>query len=360
MKQPAAPFTCTFTPNLPELLWALECSLTITTYQAGKLVILSAPSPNDLKQLPRTFQKPMGVAIKDGKMAVATKNEVVVYRDSPSHAATYPDAPNTYDHLFVPRATYYTGDIDTHDLYWDDKGLLAVNTRFCCLARINDDYSFEPIWRPKFITELVPEDRCHLNGLAMENGKPKYLSALSATNTPQGWREHKKDGGIILDFESGEIVAQGLAMPHSPRIYNGKLYTLLSATGQLVCIDPQTGKYDVVNEFNGFVRGMAQCGDYLLIGLSKIREKSSSFADLPISKKSLIAGISVVHLPTGAITSQIRYEASVEEIYDVQVLPNMRRPGIVSMEKDTFRRALVTPETTFWGLTKEEADSHSL
>lgn len=211
MKQPVPPFTCTYSPNIPELLWDLECTLAITTYQAGKLIFLSATSPNDLVQLPRTFNKPMGVAIEGKKLAVASKDEIAVFADSPAHAPTYPDSPNTYDHLYIPRSIYYSGDIDTHDLIWAKSGLMAVNTRFSCLAHIDEDYSFKPFWKPSFISELVPEDRCHLNGLVLQNGEPKYVTALGDTNTPQGWRERKKDGGILMDVPSGEIVCKNLA-----------------------------------------------------------------------------------------------------------------------------------------------------
>lgn len=356
MAQPAPPFTCNYSPNIPELLWGLECTLAITTYQAGKMILLSAINSNELIQLPRTFNKPMGIAHEGSRLAIASKEEITIFADSPSHAPSYPENPNTYDHLYIPRSTYYTGDIDAHDLAWSKSGLIAVNTRFSCLSYIDDEFSFKPFWKPSFISELVPEDRCHLNGLVLENGDPKYVTALGETNTFQGWRSKKNDGGILLDVPSGEIICRGLAMPHSPRIYNEKLYVLQSATGQLTCIDPQSGKLEVVNEFNGFTRGMARCGDYLFIGLSKIREKSSSFADLPIAKKSLNAGIVVLYLPTGKIVGQLRYESSVEEIYDIQVIPNARRPGMMSLSKDTFRRAITTPDATFWALSESEAN----
>lgn len=355
MVQPLQPFTCTYSPNLPELLWDLECTLAITTYQAGKLIFISAKNDNDLVQLPRTFEKPMGVALQGTKLAVASKNEITVFADSPSHAPAYPESPNTYDHLYIPRSTYYTGDIDTHDLVWGKSGLMVVNTRFSCLAHIDEEYNFKPFWKPSFVSELVPEDRCHLNGLVTENGEPRYVTALGATDTFQGWRPGKKDGGILIDVPSSEIVSRNLAMPHSPRLYNGKLYLLQSAAGQLICVDPQTGKHEVVNEFNGFTRGLARCGDYLFVGLSKIREKSSSFADLPIAKKSLHAGVVVLYLPTGSIVGHLKYEASVEEIYDLQVIPNTRRPGMMSLAKESHRRAIVMPEGSFWAMNENES-----
>jgi len=64
---------------------------------------------------------------------------------------------------------------------------------------------------------VVPEDRCHLNGLAVVDGQPKYVTALGTTDTPGGWRERKADGGVLLDVESGETLIDNLSMPHSPR-----------------------------------------------------------------------------------------------------------------------------------------------
>ena len=124
-----------------------------------------------------------------------------------------------------------------------------------------------------------------------------------------------------MDVSSGEIVLEGLPMPHSPRVYDGKLYLLLSGTGELVCADPETGRYEVVAQLPGFVRGMARCGDYLFVGLSKLRKSSSTFAALPISDQAVFSGIVVVSLLEGRIVAHLKYETGIEEIYDVQVLP---------------------------------------
>jgi len=113
-----APFSSSYTPNLPELLQKLNCSLAITTYQAGKVLMIGAKDANNLTMLPRTFNKAMGMAIQGNRMAVATKNEVVVFQNSPTLAQSYPRKPNTYDAMFMPRASYYTGQVDIHDLHW--------------------------------------------------------------------------------------------------------------------------------------------------------------------------------------------------------------------------------------------------
>ncbi len=355
MPTPPPPFALQHSPNIPELLMQLNCTLAISTYQAGKVVFISPKDANSLIQLPRTFIKAMGMTLENGKMAIATQDEVIVLVNSPELASHYPNKPNTYDTMFMPRATYYTGQIDIHDLDWGQNGdLYAVNTSFSCLIKIDDNYSFTPVWQPPFIDRLVSEDRCHLNGMAMQNGFPKYVTAFNNGNSRQSWREVVTTGGILMDVTTNEIIAEGLPMPHSPRIFDDQLYVLFSATGELARIDTQTGTSEVVTRLDGFVRGLARHGDYAFIGLSKLRKNSSSFAKLAIAEKADQSGIVVVHLPTGATVGMIKYLSSVDEIYDVQVIPNVLRPGILNTMKPEFKMGLSTPESTYWARTKEK------
>ena len=347
--KPLPPFTCNHSSNLPELLQQLNITLAITTYQAGKVIFISATGHDQLIQLPRNFNKAMGIAFHSGKMAIAVQDEVIVLVNSPELAKTYPPKPDTYDALFLPRATYYTGHVDLHDLDWAGNELWAVNTKFSCLSRIDSNFSFTPVWKPYFISDLVPEDRCHLNGMAMEEGTPRYVTALGKTDHLEGWRPDKSSGGIIMDVKKNEIIASGLAMPHSPRIYNGELYCLLSALGQLIKVDPENGTTTVVHQFDSYVRGMARKDDYLFVGISKIRRKSSAFGDLAIAEKSTKCGIEVLHFPSMSKVAQLQYQTSVEELYDVKILEDMIRPNVLSTMKDDFRKALVIPEgRTFW------------
>lgn len=356
MSQPLPPFTCTYSPNLPELLQQLNCSLAISTYQAGKVIFISAKNDKQLVQLPRNFNKPMGMALQGKKLAIATKDEVVILVNSPTMAPNYPNKKNTYDSLYLPRATYYTGSIDLHDLEWVNDELWGVNTLFSCLAKFDSSYSFTPVWKPAFIENYSPVDYCHLNGIAMENGKPKYATALAESNTSAGWREQKATGGIVIDVENNTILARNLPMPHSPRLVNGKLYVLLSATGEIATIDRNSGDVKIVKTLKGFVRGMSVYNDYMFIGLSKLRETSKSFNDLPISKKSVHSGIAVLHEPTQSLVGFLKYENSVEEIYDIKVIPGTQRPGILNHEKEDHKIALTSPVGDFWAI-KEKQDT---
>ena len=190
--------------------------------------------------------------------------------------------------------------------------------------------------------------------MTLQNGIPKYVTAFSESDTPQGWREVVTTGGILLDVESGETIARNLPMPHSPRLFNGELYILLSAVGELVRLDVSTGKYDVVTKLNGFVRGLCKHGDYVFIGLSKLRKNSSTFAKLKFAEKATTAGVSVIHLPTGALVGEIRYQTSLDEIYDVQMLPNCHRPGILNTLRPEYKLGLSTPEATYWAAPLEK------
>jgi hypothetical protein len=82
-----------------------------------------------------------------------------------------------------------------------------------------------------------------------------------------------------------------------------------------------------VHRVDGFARGLARCGDYLFVGTSKIR-KQHTFGDLGLAgRREAFCGVTLLHLPTGAFVADLRYQRTCEEIYDVQVLPQLRSPG---------------------------------
>lgn len=342
------PFSCTYSPGFVRLLHGLRCSIAVTTYQAGKLIFLSPRNETDLIQFLRTFIKPMGIAMHDNKLAIATQNEVLIYRNAPGQGTRYPKKPDTYDALYMPRATYFTGELDIHDVQFTSSGLIAVNTRFSCVSKIDENFSFTSIWQPSFVPDLAPQDYCHLNGMVVENGQPKYLTALGKTSEPKGWRARKGNGGILIDAGTQDLILENLPMPHSPRQYPEGLFALLSATGELIRIDPNKNSYETVHRFDGFTRGLDRIGDFLFIGLSKLRTTSEAFGDLPIASRSLMCGVIAFHLPTSKVIGHVKYETSVEEIFDVQVMPGVIRPGILSIEKNDHEGIIMINEGVYW------------
>jgi uncharacterized protein (TIGR03032 family) len=213
------------------------------------------------------------------------------------------------------------------------------------LCTLDPDYSFVPRWRPPFISTLAAEDRCHLNGLAIVEGQPKYVTALGDTDTAGGWRPNKPQGGCLIDIASGQVIARGLSMPHSPRWHDGRLWLLESGTGHLLVIEPAAGRREIVAELPGYLRGMALYGPYAFIGLSKFRE-TSTFGGLPLAEwlKELRCGLAVVDLRSGRTIAFLEFQTAVEEIFDVQLLPGVRFPEVVGFQKDAVHHTFIVPD----------------
>jgi uncharacterized protein (TIGR03032 family) len=340
----AVPFRYTQTENFPDLLKQLAASLLVTTYQANKLLVVREAG-GMLSTLVRTFERPMGLAGDARRLALCTHHAIWFLRNAPDIAPRL-EPPGLHDACYLPRSCHVTGDIAGHEIAWttDPEELWIVNTRFSCLCTLHADYSFVPRWRPPFITALAAEDRCHLNGLAVVDGQPRYATALGETDTPGGWRAHKPHGGCLIDVPSGEILARGLSMPHSPRWYDGRLWLLESGTGRLVLMDLATGQWQIVAELPGFTRGLALLGPYAFVGLSKIRP-TSAMDGVPLAARRdrLKCGVAVVDLRNGRVLALLEFQSAVEEIFDVQLLQGLRFPEVLGFQKDTVHHTFIVP-----------------
>jgi uncharacterized protein (TIGR03032 family) len=331
------------TATFGQALAAAESSLLVSTYQTNKLVCARMPADGGLNTHFRDVDKPMGIAVGPGRFALGTRTEVWDVRDMPEAAAKLEPA-GAHDACYLPRNRHVTGDIAVHELAFAGGELWLVATAFSCLATLDADHSFVPRWAPPFITTLVPEDRCHLNGMAVVDDRPAYVTALGRTDEPGGWREGKAKGGVVLDVASSEVVAQGLSMPHSPRWYGGRLWLLESGRGSLCTVDIASGSVHTVCELPGFTRGLAFLGDIAFIGLSQIRE-SSTFGDLPLTHRlrERQCGVWMVDLRSGEIAGFLRFEDLVQEIFDVAVLPGVRFPEIAEAAGPTVASSFVLP-----------------
>ena len=320
--------------------------------------------------LVRTFERPMGLAVDAQRLTIGTRNQIWFLRNAPDIAARVEPA-GQHDACYLPRSSHVTGDIGVHELAWaysrgqesggrgqktdansslaPDSCLLTpelwiVNTRFSCLCTLHADYSFVPRWRPPFITGLAAEDRCHLNGLAIVDGRPRYVTALGETDTAGGWRANKPQGGCLMEVSIGEMISRGLSMPHSPRWHDGRLWILESGTGQLVLVDAAAGRRQTVAELPGFARGLAMCGPYAFIGLSKIR-KTSAMDGVPLAERreQLKCGVAAVDLRSGQVIALLEFQTAVEEIFDVQLLPGLRFPEVIGFQHETIQHAFIVP-----------------
>ncbi|MEM1277627.1 MAG: TIGR03032 family protein [Pseudomonadota bacterium] len=326
----------------------LGASLAFTTYQAGKLFLIGINPEGKLSVFERTFQRSMGLGVAKGRPGTFYMS--ALYQLWRFENFLDPgEMHEGYDAVYVPIAGHTTGDIDIHDIHANgSERPIFVATRFNCLARVSQEVSFEPVWKPPFIDRIAAEDRCHLNGMAMPEtegevgGLPAYVTCVSKTNVADGWRENRLGGGIVVDVASGEVIASGLSMPHSPRLHDGKLWILQSGTGEFGSVDLKTGLFQPVCFLPGFARGVSFAGNHAIIGLSRPRSEAS-FTGLPVNERLKLEGISpkcglvVVNLKTGDLEHSFEIDGVVEELYDVAILPGIRRPMALGFKTNEIR-----------------------
>ena len=332
-------------------LAATRIGLAFTTYQTGKLFFLGLQPDGRLSVFERTFNRAMGLAVHDPpgggrELYLSTLFQLWRFDDALVPGQRH----QGYDRLFVPQLAWTTGDIDIHDVaVLADGTPVFVNTLFSCLATPDVATSFRPVWQPPFVSRLAAEDRCHLNGLAMRAGRPAYVTAVARSDTADGWRQHRVAGGLVIDVATGETVASGLSMPHSPRLHDAgdgeRLYLLDSGTGRFGAIDPETGRFDEIAFCPGYARGLALVDRWAVIGLSRPRE-NKTFAGLPLDDALARhgtpprSGLLVVDLVRGEVAHWLRLEGIVEELYDTAILPHTTRPMALGLKTDEIRRTI--------------------
>ena len=318
-----------------------KSSLAFTTYQGSKIFLIGLQADDRLSIYERTFERCMGLWATADSLYVSSVFQIWRFQNALQPGQSHGD----FDRLYIPQVAWTTGDLDVHDLGVDRNGrLVFVNTLFSCLATVSDAHSFIPLWKPSFISRLAAEDRCHLNGLAMDNGLPRYVTAVAATDAADGWRDHRGDGGVVIDVQADKVVAQGLSMPHSPRLYRGRLWLLDSGTGHFGWVDPASGKFEPVAFCPGYLRGLAFSGKYALVGLSKPREKTFSGlaldATLAAKKAEPQCGLMVIDLDSGDAVHWIKISGIISELYDVAMLPGVRRPAALGLKADDIKRTV--------------------
>lgn len=338
-------FALTTSRHFPEWLASTGGSLAFTTYQAGKLFLLGVGPDGRLSIFERSFPRCMGIAVSaDGRsLALATQYQIQRFDNVLADGQVSGDG---YDAVYAPHAGWVTGDLDAHDVGFGPDGRpVFVNTLFSCIAQVSDGHSFRPLWKPGFVSRLAAEDRCHLNGMAMEDGRPRYATAVSRSDAADGWRDRRTDGGVAIDVEGGEVVVEGLSMPHSPRLHGGRLWLLNSGTGEFGHVDPARGRFEPVAFCPGYARGLAFAGNHAVIGLSLARE-NRTFSGLKIDEAlrsrdvEARCGLAVIDLASGDMTAWVRIEGVVRELYDVAALPGVRRPSAIGFRTDEVKHVI--------------------
>lgn len=342
-------FALSASRGFPAWLASQGASLAFTTYQAGKLFLIGVRPDGQLSVFERSFPRCMGLAVSDDarSLLLATRHQIVRFDD----VVAGDGEADGYDALYAPHAIWITGDVDAHDLAFDgQRRPVFVNTLFGCLATVSDGHSFRPLWRPPFLSRLAPEDRCHLNGLAMRAGRPAFVTLVGRSDVSDGWRDHRASGGLVYDVEAGEPVLEGLSMPHSPRWHEGRLWLLNSGTGELGYREADSGRFTGVAFCPGYARGLAFLGRYAVVGLSLARE-NRTFGGLALDDAlahrgaRARCGLLVIDTLTGDTVEWVRIEGVVRELFDVAVLAGVRRPSAIGFQGDEINRIIAIDET---------------
>ena len=329
-------------PGLGKWLVDERVSLAFTTYQAGKLFLVGTHDDGRLSVFERTFNRCMGLWSDGQTLWMSSLYQLWRFENA---AEPGQDA-DGYDRVYLPQVGFVTGDLDIHDVVVEDQGrVVFANTLFSCLATTSETHSFSPLWRPPFISEELPEDRCHLNGVALRDGRVRYVSCISRTDVIEGWREQRQKGGCVIDVDSGTPTVEDLSMPHSPRFHDDYLWLLESGSGYLGYVDPSGGEFVRVAFCPGYLRGLAFQGRFAVVGLSKPRvNRTFSGLDLDQNLEKHDArprcGLAIIDLEERRIAHWLWIEGIVRELYDVVVLPGVRRPRVVGFKTDEIELTL--------------------
>lgn len=328
--------------GLPGWLARTKCSLAFTAYQTGRLFLIGRLPDGRLSIHHQGFARATGLHADRQRLFLGAQHQVWRLENV---LAEEERANGDFDRLYVPRAAQTIGDIDLHELALDRAGrLIFVASGYNCLATLSPVHGFRPLWKPAFISRLAREDRCHLNGLAMTDGAPAYVTAVSQSDVAEGWRAQRADGGVLIDVTDDRIVADGLSMPHSPRVATDGVWLLDSGRGHIVRIDPASGAREDKAFLPGFLRGLALHDGHAIVTLSLPRE--SAFEGLPIADELASrgaapwCGLAIIDLKSGDMVEWLRLEGAVSELFDVAVIRDTVCPRAVGPDTAEIREAI--------------------
>ncbi|HEX4917116.1 MAG TPA: TIGR03032 family protein [Limnobacter sp.] len=345
-------------PEWLELQKNLGFSLLLGTRSMGDLHVISVPPDGSLVNFQVVkFPLCMGIALWQNHLAVACQTDVRLYHD----LLALPGIESVkYQRCYAPRSLYFTGNLDAHELAFDAQGKVhLVSAKYSCVVTLSASHSARMVWHPSFISGFTPEDRCHLNGLCMENGALRYVTFFAQSDDPAGWRKQPFNAGAVWCAQTQELVCGGLVQPHSPRIHNGELYVLNSGAGELGRIDRSSGRYDCIAFVGGYARGLSFVGEYAVFGISKPR-RESRIPGFPLHERLGALGqsdrcqLTAVHLPTGNVMQAIVFEGAAREFFDCAVIPNCTQAAVMSME-EAQHPALLSLDASSAALNKAEA-----
>lgn len=328
-----------------------RCSLAFTSYQTGQLFLVGRLPGDRISFHQQNYVRAMGLHAQPQRLYIGSLFQIWRLENV---LAPHERANEHFDRLFVPRNAQTTGDVDVHELAIDRSGrVIFVNTKYSCLASLSLTHGFKPLWKPPFISRLAAEDRCHLNGLAMADGAPAFVTAVSRSDVTGGWRDRRHEGGVLIDVRTDRIVTDQLSMPHSPRVAADGVWLLDSGRGMLARVDPDSGARTDVAFCPGFLRGLALHAGFAIATVSLPRD--GAFAGLQLQDElkkrdgEPWCGICIVDQRSGDIVEWVRLDGAIKELFDVAVIPETVCPMALGVSSPDIQ-SLISFEPEFGAL----------
>jgi hypothetical protein len=95
-------------------------------------------------------------------------------------------------------------------------------------------------------------------------------------------------------------------------------------------------------------------GDALFVGIAKLRQRRPD-KPLPIEAAGteLICGVAAIDRNTHKLLGTLEVKAGINELYDLQIIPQVRHADIRSIEQWRQHHAIELPDASFWAKEPE-------
>lgn len=311
--------------------WLAEHGVSLLFGRAENLMVAGRHTDGGLRVDAVTMPMVGGLAVHGRRLVLSNPFQVWTYDDGLAAGATT-DA--GHDAVLLPHAGVVVGGSGVVDIgLLADGSVVMASPRFSCLSTPIDGLSFRPLWMPRWVSALRAEERSPVSGVGVRDGVAAAVTLLACGDGETPWREVRATGGAVVDVLTDEVVANGLAMPSSPRWHEGRLWFTQSGTGELCTIDDDDSVVAVVG-LPTFLRGLAFVGPYAVVGGSGSRW-DSLVEGLPVGDRLAAhgarpaQGLWVVDTRTGEVVHRLAVEGTGKEVHSVAAYP-ARRPQLFS------------------------------
>jgi len=305
--------------------WLERTNQTIVISHSNKLLTFGRNSSGRLAIDQVLFDRVTGLCVGvDRSLCVASHHELWRMTDA---LAPGESSPTGADRWMMCRTARFVGGVKPAEPIALADDVWFVSVALSAVCSLDDTFSAKVQWVPPFISEVRPEMRCRLTGLGARDGVPAVVTSASTSDVAGGWNEHRASGGVLIDLVTGEVLAAGLSMPHSPRWHAGAWWLVQAGTGEIGCIDD--GRFVPVARIDGFARGLTISDGVAAVGGSGSRW-DELVEGLPVGDRLRAtgarpaSGVFLFDLKSGSRIGELRLDGTAREVADVVVLADTR------------------------------------